>query len=216
VSSTVAELGRIASTRWGLVTTAQAEAAGIPRMTLSRLAASGVLGRVAQGVYRLAGAPELEHEAIYAAWLALSPIESAPAGEIPAVVAAGETAATLLGIGDFYPEGATFIVPTRRSTRLDGIRLRTRALSLTEVTFAESVPTLTVERTIADLVETWTDRSLVADTIADAVAQGRLVAPQLLSRYLDPLAAANGYANGDELAADLLALAGVGPVSERG
>lgn len=213
---TVEQLGRIAASRWGLVTTAQAEAAGIPRKTMSRLAATGVLERIAQGVYRAAGAPELEHEPIYAAWLALSDLSPTPPGQVPGVVAAGETAAILHGIGDFYPDGSTFIVPSRRGTRLEGVRLRTRTLQPDEVAFAEGVPALTVERTIADLVDVWTDRSLVADTIADAAAQGKLVAPQRLATYLDTAAAANGYSTGAEFADDLLALAGAAPVGKRG
>jgi len=50
-------LGSIAEHRWGLVTTAQAEDAGVSRKQLSRMAASGAIKRVAQGVYRMAGAP---------------------------------------------------------------------------------------------------------------------------------------------------------------
>ena len=55
----------------GLLTTAQATAAGIPRQQLARMADAGAIERVAQGVYRMAGAPSQEHEAIYATWLAL-------------------------------------------------------------------------------------------------------------------------------------------------
>ncbi|WP_372341116.1 type IV toxin-antitoxin system AbiEi family antitoxin domain-containing protein, partial [Escherichia coli] len=54
--STFARLGELASQRWGLVTTAQALEAGVARPTLTRLANSGALIRVARGVYRLAGA----------------------------------------------------------------------------------------------------------------------------------------------------------------
>lgn len=54
-----------------LVTTAQAEDAGVSRKQLARMASSGAIERVAQGVYRMAGAPPQDHEAIYTTWLAL-------------------------------------------------------------------------------------------------------------------------------------------------
>jgi Transcriptional regulator, AbiEi antitoxin len=69
--STLARLGSVAERRWGLVTTAQAENAGVSRKQLARMASAGAIERVAQGVYRMAGAPQQDHEAIYAAWLAL-------------------------------------------------------------------------------------------------------------------------------------------------
>ena len=165
--------------------------------------------RVAQGVYRMAGVPELEHEGIYATWLGLGGATrpAADSGVAP-VVAAGVTATILHGIGDFYPEQADFIVPARRGTRLPA-RLRVRSLTPSEVSFAESVPTLTVERTIADLVGLWTDRSLVADALSSAYEQGKLVRPWQLTEYLEPLAAPAGFRDGADFAADLLALAGI-------
>lgn len=68
---TIAELGELAAERWGMFTTAQAARVGVSRKTLSGLTSSGAIHRVAQGVYRMAGAPEPEHEFIYAPWLAL-------------------------------------------------------------------------------------------------------------------------------------------------
>ncbi len=53
----IAKLGAIAEERWGMVTTAQAANAGISRKALSSLTTSGALERLAQGVYRMAGAP---------------------------------------------------------------------------------------------------------------------------------------------------------------
>lgn len=205
----MARLAEVAEQRWGLVTTEQAAAVDVSRNALTRLTASGALVRVAQGVYRMAGAPELEHEGIYATWLALGGATRPAIGEgVAPVVAAGVTAAILHGIGDFYPEQADFMVPSRRGTRLPA-RLRVRSLTPTEVTFAESVPTLTVERTIADLVGLWTDRSLVADTLFSAHEQGKFVRPWQLVEYLEPLAGPAGFRDGTDFAADLLAIAGI-------
>ena len=69
--STLVRLGSIAERRWGLLTTAQAEDAGVSRKQLARMASAGAIERVAQGVYRMAGAPRQDHEAIYATSLAL-------------------------------------------------------------------------------------------------------------------------------------------------
>ena len=175
-------LAEVATQRWGLVTTAQAAAVDVGRNALTRLTSTGVLVRVAQGVYRMAGAPELEHEAIYATWLALGgATRPATGADVPAVVVAGVTATVLHGSGDFSLEQSDFIVPTRRATRLPA-RLRVRTLTSAKVTFAESVPTLNVERTIADLVGLSTDRSLVADTLASAHEQGKFGRPRAVPR----------------------------------
>jgi predicted transcriptional regulator of viral defense system len=207
--SILARLGSIAERRWGLVTTAQAEGAGVSRKQLARMAAAGAIERVAQGVYRMAGAPTQEHEAVYATWLALGGA-TAPRAEtgVAPVVAAGETAAVVHGIGDFFPAGLDFIVPARKGTRLPGVRLRIRRLTPDEVLPAGGLPALTVERTLADLIETGTDLSLVAGAARDAAQAGKLVAPERLVSYLDPVAARR-KSDGRSLAGDLLELAGV-------
>ena len=192
----MARLAEIAEQRWGLVITEQAATVDVSRNAITRATSAGALVRVAQGVSRMAGAPKLEHEGIYATWLALGGATRPATDEgVPAVVAAGVTAAILHGIGDFFPERSDFIVPARRGTRLPA-RLRVRSLTPTEVTFAESVPTLTVERTIADLVGLWTDRSLVADTLKSAYEQGKVVRPRQLGEHLDPFARPAGFRDG--------------------
>lgn len=192
-----------------MITTAQATAIGISRKTMSDLTASGVLIRVARGVYRVVGAPEHEQEQMRATWLALggATLPNTPTGA-PAVVAGGETAALLHGIGDWYPDGYDFLVPSRRGTRLSGVRLRVRALTPDDVAFIDGLPTLTVERLLTDLIAQWTDRSLVLDALADAVAQGKPLSPARLADHLEVVASLNGYESGASFAADLLELAG--------
>jgi len=211
---TLVKLGAIAEQRWGLVTTAQAEGAGVSRKQLSRMASTGALQRVAQGVYRMAGAPELENQGILATWLALGGAGERTTTGVAPVVAAGITATLLHGIGDFFSEGLDFIVPARKTTRLHGVRLRVRTLTRQEVIPVDGLPTLTVERTIADLAEQWTDQSLVADTVRDAVLQGKLISPRELVAYLDPIAAARRRGDGRSMAEELFELAGV-PLDER-
>jgi predicted transcriptional regulator of viral defense system len=207
--SALMRLGPIAERRWGLVTTAQAESVGVSRKQLARMAAAGSVERVAQGVYRMAGAPRQEHEAIYASWLALGGA-AAPRTEtgVAPVVAAGETAAVVHDIGDFLPAGFDFMVPARKATRLAGVRLRIRQLFPGEVIPVGGLPALTVERTLADLIEMGTDLSLVAGAARDAARAGKLVAPDRLVSYLGPVAARR-KSDGRSLARDLFELAGV-------
>jgi predicted transcriptional regulator of viral defense system len=212
---TLAKLGEIAERRWGLVTTTQAGEAGVSRKQLSRMTAAGALERVAQGVYRVSGAPRQEHEAIYATWLALGGA-TAPrtAAGVASVVAAGATAAVIHGIGDFMPDGFDFIVPARKGTRLRGVRLRIRSLTREEVIPANGLPALSVERTIADLVEIGTDTSLIADAVRDSVRSDRLTAPDRLAIYLTPTAARR-KTDGRTLAKELFDLAGATPEAWR-
>lgn len=202
---TISKLGEIAAERWGLFTTAQAQKIGISRKTLSGLAASGGIRRVGQGVYRVAGAPEAELDYLYVPWLALGGATlPRSASGAPAVVVAGESAAITHGIGDWFPGIREFVVPSRRTTRLHDVRLRIRSLDPSEVMYIDGLPALTVERTIADLVEQWVDRSLVVDALADAGAQGKLVSTRRLAHHLEPLAHAHGADSGTALADQLL------------
>lgn len=210
--STLVVLGSIAERRWGLFTTAQAEEAGVARKQLSRMARTGAIERVTHGVYRMAGSPTQDHEAIYATWLALGgATASRTETGVAAIVAAGTTAALMHEIGDFFPHGYDFIVPSRKGTRLAGVRLRIRTLSLDDVIPVAGLPTLTVERTVADLIEIGMDESLVADALRDAVRTDKLVAPDRLVKYLSPVAKRR-KTTGRTLASELFELAGVRPV----
>ena len=209
--STLVRLGSVAERRWGLVTTAQAEDAGVSRKQLARMASAGAIERVAHGVYRMAGAPPQDHEAIYATWLALGGATgSRTETAVAPVVAAGVTAAVVHGIGDFLPDRFDFIVPARKGTRLPGVRLRVRRLTRDEVIPVGGLPALTVERAIADLIEIGTDLSLVAGAVRDAVRAGKLVAPERLVSYLGPVAARR-RSDARSLASDLFELAGMRP-----
>lgn len=70
-------LEELSASQWGMVTTAQAAAHGVPRLDLSRLCQSGHLERLAHGFYRDAGAPSEEFESLRAVWLAADPSHTA-------------------------------------------------------------------------------------------------------------------------------------------
>lgn len=193
---TIALLGELAAHRWGLFTTSDAEAAGVRRKQLTRMAASGAIERLAQGVYRMAGSPEHPHERVLVAWLALGGHHGSPSS-VPPVVAAGETAADLHGLGDFFVDELDFIVPQRKGTRVGSIRLRVRSIDRRDVQFVDGVPALKVERLIADLIEIRTEQSLVADVIEQAASSGKLTSIRQLEKHLAPLARRYGHAPND-------------------
>ncbi|MDQ4503588.1 type IV toxin-antitoxin system AbiEi family antitoxin domain-containing protein [Sinomonas sp. ASV322] len=210
----VGRLGDLAENRWGLVTTARAEAAGISRKQMSRLAALGMIVRVAQGVYRVGKTPATGQGVVVARWLALAgPELPTTADGIPGVVAAGESAALLHGLGPFRPRESEFIVPVRRRTRLADVRLRVQSLSPGEVGVVDSVPALTVERTIADFVERGADGNVVASLLREAIRQRKLRAPEKLAQFLAPQAREYGFPLGDgrALAGSFIDLAGIQP-----
>lgn len=215
--TTLTSLAAIAEGRWGLVTTAQAEAAGVSRQQMSRWSSNGVLERVAQGVYRMAGAPTQEHEEVLAAWLALggATLPKTATGVSP-VVAAGITAALMHDAGDFLLDTLDFVVPARRTTRLARVRLRIRKLGPEDVYPVMGLPTMTLERTIADLVDQWVDLSLIAGVVRDGVTSGRLISPDRLVAYLNPIVVGQkrvgpGAGGGTAMAHHLFELAGVFP-----
>lgn len=149
------------------------------------MTSAGVIERVSRGVYRMAGAPPHAHESIYATWLALGGATT-PRTEagVAHLVAGGVSAAVMHEIGDFLPDRLDFIVPARKGTRLPDVRLRIRNLTPEEIVPVDGLPTLTVERTIIDLIEIGTDNSLVTDALRDAVRQGKLIAPERLAARL--------------------------------
>ena len=192
-------LADVTAYQWGMVTSAQASMHGISRLDLSRLADAGHLKRLAHGVYMDAGAPGGRFDDLRAAWLSTDPkvmgvdrIHNRAGG----VVVAGTSAARIHGIGDLPADRHEFISPTRRQTQRAEVHYRQRLLDPQDVTLAAGLPTMTVERTIADLVEEVADLSLVADVLRDAALAGNLDATRLVE-LLGPLAKRQGLPAGD-------------------
>lgn len=192
-------LAEVTAYQWGMVTSAQASMHGITRLDLSRLAADGQLERVAHGVYKDAGAPVGPHDDLKAAWLSTEPKTMGEArikDLAKGVVVAGESAADLHGIGDFRALRHEFVSPARRQSQRSAIRYRQRTLDPRDVMLVEGLPVMTLERTVADLVEDLQDLSLVADALRDASTQRLLDLPRL-RELLAPLAARDGFRRGD-------------------
>lgn len=208
-------LAEVTAYQWGMVTSAQASMRGITRLDLSRLAAGGHLERLAHGIYRNAGAPAGPHDDVKAAWLSTDPktmgavrIKDGAKG----VVVAGESAADLHGIGDFRALRHEFVSPVRRQSQRSAIRYHQRTLDPRDVTLVDGLPAMTMERTIADLIEEVGDLSLVADALRDA-SRARDLDLDRLRSLLAPLAQRNGLkkCDGAALLDRLMEIAGIDP-----
>ena len=187
------ELADIAAEQWGLITTAQAEAAGSSRKAVGRLARAGQLERLAHGVYRLAGTPADPHDELRAAWLALDPPRVAAArirDEIPEIVS-HRSAAELYELGDLDADRYEFTVAGRRQTRRTDIRFHKATLTAADWGLTDGLPCTTVVRTIVDLAAAHTDGGHLAGVVRDALTV-RLVDVDQLARALAPYAARYG------------------------
>lgn len=206
-------LADVTAYQWGMVTSAQASMHGVTRLDLSRLAEAGHLERLAHGVYKDAGAPGNPFDDLRAAWLSTQPAimgEARIKARAEGVVVAGTSAARLHDIGDLWADRHEFISPKRRQSQRAEVRFRQRSLDPQDVTLVEGLPAMTMERTIADLVEEIGDLSLVADALRHASLKRNLDVPRL-RELLGPLAKRNGLTSGDgsALLNRLLQIAGI-------
>jgi len=197
--STLRRLAKIAEDQWGLVTRRQAERADVSQATLQRLATTGVLDRVAQGVYRLTGAPPPDHLELRAAWLQLAP-------EVPAWERTPEqgtvsyrSAAALYGLGHLPADRHEFTLPVRRQSRRKDVRLHHRSVSPSEWIVLHGMPVTRPSRVAADLLADKEDPEAVAQVIADAI-RAIYDYPGTFADALAPHAARFGLRRGDGLA----------------
>lgn len=206
-------VAELTSYQWGMVTSAQASMRGITRLDLSRLADAGHLTRLAHGVYMDSGAPGDEFDDLRAAWLSTEPkrlAEERIKDSVGGVVVAGESATRLHRIGDFRASRHDFVSPIRRQTQRTEIRYRQRELGRRDVSTVEGMPTMTVERTVTDLIEDRQDLSLVAGALRDA-SRRRILDLDRLRELLAPLAERNGCRkrDGGALLNRLMKIAGI-------
>lgn len=160
----------------GVFTTAQAERLGIPRNAIAKACEAGRLVRVAHGAYRMAGVPASQLDDLAALWKLTDPAkmthERMQAGEWDGVTVAGSTAASILGIGDFYLSPYRILAPRRINSRNAEARFGIRGVPRDDVSFIEGIPVTGAERTLVDLVLDGEEPSLVQDAFADARAKG--------------------------------------------
>ncbi|TAN34885.1 hypothetical protein EPN29_00775 [bacterium] len=195
---TQARLAELAEDQWGLLTRRQAEQAGVSQATLQRLAAGGVLVRVAHGVYHLAGAPEPDHITLRAAWLQLAPEVPAWKREPGEGVVSHRSAASMFGLGHLPADRHDFILPERRQTRRPDVRFHLAVLEPREWVSRLGVPVTRPSRIAIDLVEDREDPESIATVVADAIRGGH-EPPALFADALRSVAHRLGLRRGEGL-----------------
>jgi hypothetical protein len=207
--STLSRIARIAEDQWGLITRRQAEGAGVSQATLYRLAKTGILDRVAHGVYRLTGAPTPDYLDLRAAWLQLAPKVPAWERTPEQGVVSHRSAAALYGLGHLPAGRHEFTLPERRQSRRSDVRLHHRAVRPDEWIVLHGMPVTRPSRIAADLMDDKEDPKAVAQVIADAF-RPVYDYPAAFADALAPHAASFGLRRGDGLALLRWLLATVG------
>lgn len=191
-----------------MFTTAQAQALGVRRSQVARMAAALWVEPVCFGVYRYTAGAEPAQAELKARWLSVFPKETAAerlAARPHDAVLAGRSAACALGAGDFRSLPCTFIVGTRRQTSRDDVRFLQCALDERDVVYVDGLPATGFERTVFDLLRLGEDPDLVDGFMGDAARKcGHTFDGDRLARLLSGLAARYGFQTGEGLAADLI------------
>jgi len=165
-------LADLAAAQWGLVTTSQANEAGVSRTHLNRLAVAGVLVRLTHGVYAMRTSAGDDLLDLRCAWLTLDPTRLAAdrlTDPTPAVVVSHASAAHLHGHGDILADRHEFTVPTRKQTRRPELRLHRGDLPASDITVHRGLPVTTPARAVLDLLTAHHDGEHVAGVLAAAV-----------------------------------------------
>ncbi len=203
-------LERVGSSQWGLVTTSQADVAGVSKMHLSRLAERGTLQRVRHGIYALPSADAGPLQGLRAAWLATG---SRPSGQQPLAVVSGESAAAVHGLGDLLPSKYEFTSAVRRQTTQADTRYRKRDLPDEDVIWVNGLPVTTVGRTLKDLAAGGTDFDHLSVAVREAVSRSDAASVDLV-RALEPAGGSSVSAAGDAVLNAALKASGYRPPSE--
>ena len=157
-------------------TTAQAERLGISRSALAKACSAGRRVRLVHGAYRSAAVTSSPDDEIAAAWKLTSPEmmlhERMAYGAWDGIAVGGTTAASLIGIGDFFLTPIRMYAPRRLKTRYSDVHFSVRQISREDVDFEHGFAVTTPERTIVDLALDDEEPSLVRDAYDDAVEKG--------------------------------------------
>lgn len=195
-----ATITAIAEGQWGMVTTAQAEVAGVGFLVLSRFAARGDLERMTHGVYRVRGSAPVSFPELRAAWLHLAPrllADQRYAHPELGVVSHG-SAARLHQLGDLLGDQHEFTTTARRRTRRADVHIWRATVPDTDLTITDGLPVTTPTRTILDLLSIGEDGGHVATVLSDAQRTQRLDLATL-ARRADAYAGSYGATTGREL-----------------
>lgn len=153
------ELMRLAALQGGVVSRAQAIAAGHTRHTIDGKLKSGVWGRVAKGVYRLV--PAIDRDDLLLGAVAT----------LPDPVVSHTSAARLLGVGGLPDLGPSVTVAATTTHRFEGVVVHRAAVGVPEDhrIVVQRLPVTTVARTLVDLA------GVVFPTVWEEVTQTAVV-----------------------------------------
>ena len=194
--STLSRLARLAEDQWGLLTRRQAERASVSPATLQRLATQGMLRRVAQGVYLLAGAPSPDLVDLRAAWLQLAPETPAWERSPEQGVASYRSAAAVYDLGHLPADRHEFTLPVRRQSRRPDVRLHKQRLDKEAVRSVRGLLVTRPSRIAADLLNDREDPEAVGQVIADGLREGHESSEAFASSLRDS-AVRYGFRSGD-------------------
>jgi hypothetical protein len=146
-----------------------------------------------------------DRDAVRAVWLQLAGAREASARlQSPDAVAAGRSAALVLGLADLSADVYEFYVIRRRQLRRGDVRLRVRAvLPAADWRVVDGLPVCTASRVVADLLGERQDGSAIARVCRDAV-RAELIDTVGLHMVVAAHADAYGAASPEAFVADLL------------
>jgi len=168
---------------------------------MARLARNGVLQRLEHGVYKINGSGYDPRDELRAAWLMLTPKQTAAeriaTQPIDAVVS-HRSAARLLELGDLDADVFEFTVNGRKQARRRDIRIHVRSTDLPRDAWSlvGGLPVTTATKTIEDLAATHTDGGHLAGVVRDSIATAAVDLDRL-SQVLRPYAHRYGAPPGD-------------------
>lgn len=189
-TTAISRLEENASSQWGMFTTAQAKQNGVSRQHIAQLLKRGQIERASSGVYRFTAAPTTSSDDIKAAWLSTNPKKFAHeriAHKNCDVVITGSTAAYLYEVGDLYASPYTFGVQMRRQSQRPDIRYIKSSWDDADITLIEGLPTARPEKTIADLIRSHEDTSLVGDVAIGFERSGHALSIEKLDDQLSTI-----------------------------
>ena len=198
----LAHIVTLSEDQWGLVTRRQADQAGVPAASFSRLIERGQLERVAHGIYRVVGAAAADHLELRAAWLQLDagrPAWARLEDRADAVVSHA-SAAALYEVGELRADVHEFTWSRPHRTRRADVRIHRGQVPDADHIVVNGLPTSRPARMLADLLADGQESVLVARMVAEVIERN-YDHPGAIAEHLAPFASAFGRRPGDGVAA---------------
>ena len=176
------DVGRKAKQQFGIISRAQALEAGMSSSAIDRRLKSRVWEPVCPRVYRIAGAPDSDHQRILAAVLALG----------PKAMASHTTAAWLWGLqglsGKKLPEPIEVSAPRHSGLALKGVRIHhPRDLATAGKSKRNEIPTTHLARTLVDLSSG--EAAIRLERAFDSAWRIKTDLPKWVPKYVDEIGA---------------------------